>query len=143
MRELFVLDACALLALIKKENGADSVAGAYRKANKGKALIIMNKVNLFEVYYGIYRETGKEYADKILNSIKQSLISISEFSDDIFIQAGYFKAKYKVSLADSIVLAQAFVLSGSLLTADHHEFDAIEEAGENIRFSWIRGKFAN
>ena len=42
-----------------------------------------------------------------------------------------------MATADSIALAQTIALDGKLLTADHHEFDAIEENGI-VRFHWIR-----
>ena len=47
------------------------------------------------------------------------------------------KATYKVSLADSIALAEAVISNGLLMTSGHHEFDAIESA-EDIKFYWIR-----
>ena len=103
----------------------------------GKAKIIMNRVNLLEVFYGYYRDDGKEYAEKILDGVAQSIVSISEFDKEIFAEAGRLKASYKISLADSIALAQAMVLDADLLTADHHEFDVIE-GKELIRFQWIR-----
>ena len=42
----YVLDACALLALLRNEPGADIVAAAFNAANDGEAEIIMNKVNI-------------------------------------------------------------------------------------------------
>jgi len=137
VNEVFILDACALLALLKNERGADEVALAYEKANHGEALLIMNKINLFEVYYGMYHDRGKDYAEKILDGVKRSIVTISEFSDDVFAEAGRLKATYRISLADSIALAQALLSGGALLTADHHEFDVIEGC-ENITFQWIR-----
>ena len=137
MSEIYVLDACALIALLKDEKGADDVAGAYEKAKNGEAQLIMNKVNLFEVYYGFYHDKGEDYARKILDGVKRSVVTVCEFSDDIFAEAGRLKATYRISLADSIALAQALLSDGALLTADHHEFDAIEGC-ENIRFCWIR-----
>jgi len=50
MRDAFVLDACALIAVLKREDSADNVVAAYEKANSGKASLLMNKVNLFEVF---------------------------------------------------------------------------------------------
>lgn len=47
------------------------------------------------------------------------------------------KAVYKISLADSIALAQASVLGGSLVTSDHHEFGVIESR-ENMKLFWFR-----
>lgn len=137
MSKVFVLDACALVALLQNENGADNVAVAYKKAENGEAQLIMNRINLLEVFYGYYRDNGKEYAEKIMNGVAKSIVSISDFDKELFDEAGRLKASYKISLADSIALAQALVLNGELLTADHHEFDAIEGT-ENIAFHWIR-----
>jgi PIN domain nuclease of toxin-antitoxin system len=134
---IFVLDACALIAYLQNETGADKVAAVYKKAEKGKAQIVMNRVNLLEVYYGYYHAKGKDYTEKIMEGIAQSIISISEFDKTLFSEAGRLKATYKISLADSIVLAQTLVTGGELLTADHHEFDVIEDH-EDIRFHWIR-----
>jgi len=137
MSKVLVLDACALVAILKNENGADVVAAAYKEAKDGKAKIIMNRVNLLEVFYGYYRDDGKDYAENILSGVEKSLVSISEFDKGLFSEAGRLKATYKISLADSIALAQAIVLDGELLTSDHHEFDTIE-GKEPIRFQWIR-----
>ena len=70
MNGVYVLDACALLAILKDEPGADYVDAAYEKANSGNCNLIMNKLNLFEVYYGFYREKGKAYAEKIMDTVK-------------------------------------------------------------------------
>jgi len=134
---IFVLDACALVALVKKEKGAENVATAYKKAESDEAQIIINRINLLEVYYGFYRESGKECAEKIMDIVSKSIVSICEFDKTLFNEAGRLKASYKISLADSIVLAQTIVSGGELLTSDHHEFDALE-GKEPIRFGWIR-----
>lgn len=51
--------------------------------------------------------------------------------------AGFFKTKYRVSLADSIALALAQQLDARLVSTDHHEFDTIEKAGI-IQLLWLR-----
>ena len=137
MSNLYVMDACAMIALLKNETGANVVADAYKNAKSGNAKIIMNRVNLLEVYYGFYHADGKEYAEKILSGITNSIISITEFDKVLFPIAGRLKASYKISLADSIALAQAIVVNGELLTTDHHEFDIIE-SNEPIVFHWVR-----
>ena len=137
MGKVFVLDACALVALLKNETGANVVSAAYRQAENSEADIIMNRINLLEVYYGFYHDDGKEYADRIIDSIAKSIVTISEFDKEIFLIAGRLKASYRISLADSIVLAQTILLNGELVTSDHHEFDPIE-GHEPIRFYWIR-----
>ena len=137
MSKKFVLDACALIALLKNEDGADKVAAVYKQAETTDVEILMNRVNLLEVYYGFYHDKGKDYADKIIDSINHSIIIITEFDELLFPEAGRLKASYKISLADSIVLSQAMATDGELLTTDHHEFDAVD-GNEPIIFSWIR-----
>jgi len=133
----FVLDACALLAVARNETGADIVVDAYNKTNKGEAKLFINRINLLEVYYDFYRYKGKDYADNFVKTIKHSEVQICEFDEVIFTHAGRLKATYKISLADSIALAQTIALKGSLLTCDHHEFDVIE-GKEPLKFHWIR-----
>jgi predicted nucleic acid-binding protein len=52
-------------------------------------------------------------------------------------EAARFKLAFKMSVADSFALATAKLEDVTLITADHHEFDPIDEAGE-IEFLWIR-----
>ncbi|MCL2512309.1 MAG: PIN domain-containing protein [Oscillospiraceae bacterium] len=134
----YVLDACALIAMLNEENGKEMVKNVLVDAMTGKAVVIMNKLNLLEVYYDIIRKCGKTSADDMVKTIKDSPIRIkSVITDDVFTEAGRLKASYKISIADSIALAETIVLNGSLLTSDHHEFDVIEKS-ENISIEWIR-----
>ena len=134
----YILDACALIALLQEEEGADKVAAVINAAHKGEAVVEMNKVNLLEVYYDAYRSRGKVQADMMISEFKKRPIIIKpEITDNIFEEAGRLKASYKISLADAIALAEASISGGKLLTADHHEFDIIEQQ-EKIKFEWIR-----
>lgn len=138
MSKLYVLDACALIAALENEDGAEKVVAVYNEAASGGANIIINVINLLEVYYDYYRMKGKESAEKMAAEIIASSTDvISIISRDVFAEAGRLKANYKISLADSIVLAQAKVMNATLLTSDHHEMDKIE-ANEPINFLWIR-----
>jgi predicted nucleic acid-binding protein len=134
----YILDACALIALLKDEAGAEEVSGIFNDAFKGEALIFMNKINLLEVFYDVYRSVNKEAADNVVFELtKRPITIVPGISDAVFAEAGRLKATYKISLADSIALAEASVSGGSLVTADHHEFDSIEKH-ESIHFYWIR-----
>ena len=134
----YVLDACAIMAVLYGEEGAGIVETAFDEAYEGGARIIMHKANLLEVYYDILRKFGRDKSDTIISEIRKRPVEInSEISDEIFIEAGRLKSLYKISFADSFALAQAKICGGALLTCDHHEFDAIEEK-EDINFVWIR-----
>jgi predicted nucleic acid-binding protein len=58
-------------------------------------------------------------------------------TDEVFKEAGRLKSKYKISLADSIAIAETIINKGSLVTADHHEIEPIE-AAEKIKVTWFR-----
>ena len=138
MKNVYVLDACALIALILNETGADTVSEVINGAHRGKADVFMNKLNLLEVYYGDYRAHGKIAADNMIGKVKKLPISIiPDISDAVFLEAGRLKATYKISIADSVALAEASISGAALVTADHHEMDVIEK-NEKIRFLWIR-----
>ena len=116
----------------------NKVVDVYGKVILGEAELVMNVINLLEVYYDDYRCHGKEAADKMLSDVKALSIKIvTETSDALFVEAGRLKANYKISLANSFALAQAKITGGILLTSDHHEFDVIETK-ESVRFLWIR-----
>ena len=138
MNDIYVSDACAMISVLSNEKGADKVVGFYGKASSGDIKLVMNKLNLLEVYYNLLRVYGNERTKSFLTEIKQSPIVINHyFSDEVFLEAGRLKALYHISLANSIALAQTVISDGALITSDHHEFDIVER-NENIKFIWIR-----
>jgi predicted nucleic acid-binding protein len=138
VNDVYVLDACALIAVLSNEDGADKVVDVYAKVISGEAKLVINIINLLEVYYQDYRLHGEKAANKMIESVKALEIKIiTDVSNELFCEAGRLKAIYKISLADSIALAQAKVIKGTLLTSDHHEFNIVE-TNEPIRFLWIR-----
>ncbi|MDR0999511.1 MAG: PIN domain-containing protein [Clostridiales bacterium] len=135
----YILDACALLALLRDEPGADVVANIINDANVGEASISMHKANLLEVYYERRRVVGKVKADLFLTEFKKQPITIiPDISDALFEEAGRLKSLYKISFADTFALAAASISGGIFLTADHHEMDKVEQSEPNIKFMWIR-----
>jgi len=139
MPKIYVLDACAIIASLKNENGADKVENIFISQKKSNDIkIIMHKINLLEVYYDVVKRCGEATAKNVLAEIKKNPIKIiSRFSNQIFFEAGKLKAKYRISLADSIALSTAYLQKGVLVTSDHHEFDIVEQK-EKISFYWIR-----
>jgi len=134
----FVLDACALLAVLAMEKGAKNIRDLFQKTVDHQAILIMNKFNLLEVYYKIYKSYGKTQADNLLKTMEQMPITIKDtLTDEIIKEAGRLKSKYKLSLADSIAISESIINKGSLVTADHHEIEPIEIA-EKINITWFR-----
>lgn len=136
--KIYVLDACAIIAYTQKEQGDDVVRDLLKKARGGTLKIVMNRINLLEVYYDVYRSEGNVQAERLLIRIKELPIEInSEFTEEMMREAGRLKVSHKMSLADTIVLAEAVTRGGIVVTADHHELDVVQNS-ENIDFLWIR-----
>ena len=136
--EAYVLDACSLIAFLNDEEGADRVENLLKNAKERNVELFMNKLNVLEVYYGIYRDDGEGAADEILSKILELPVEIiDDLSDAVLKESGRLKGSYRISLADSIALGEAKVRNAQVVTADHHEFDLLEEKGEG-NFFWIR-----
>jgi predicted nucleic acid-binding protein len=135
---LFVLDACALLAVLAMEKGADNIRKLFQKTVDNEAVLMMNKFNFLEVYYRIYRLYGKVEAIKLNETMKQMPIKIIDtLTDDVLKEAGRLKVEYSISIADSIAIAEAIINKGSLVTSDHHEIEPVEKR-EHINVTWFR-----
>jgi PIN domain nuclease of toxin-antitoxin system len=70
------LDACAVIALLNREVGAEKVLELYKKAADKTVKLIMNKVNLLEVYYGYFKVDGEEFAEQQLSLIRNSELKL-------------------------------------------------------------------
>ena len=138
MKNIYVLDACSLIALITNEKGTNIVKELLQKAINDEINILMHKVNFLEVYYYICKRYDERVAQKFFEDIKISPIKINaEITDSILIKAGRLKSLYKMSLADSIGLSEAIINNGYFVTADHHEIDIVEKE-EKLNIIWIR-----
>jgi PIN domain nuclease of toxin-antitoxin system len=134
----YVLDACALIALFKKEQGADKVKKLLDNALAGEDSMYMSTVNLIEVYYGFYREMKKEQAGLILEQIYKMPIHFIDAIDTAVVnEASRLKALYYIPLGDAIGLATAVTINGTFVSSDHTDLDPIEES-EPISFFWLR-----
>jgi len=137
-KDKYALDSCALLALIYKEDGFNFVKSIFKQAAEGDVEISMNKLNLYEAYYDILRSRGANQAEAVYGMVLKSPVQIVDgISDPVFRQGAQLKTKYRMSLADSILLGQALASDASVITSDHHEFDSVDK-NEDIRFTWIR-----
>ena len=138
MKDRYILDACALITYLNDENGAETVERLLDGAESGEYTITMGKINLLEVYYGLFRQLGQKRADEILEGILALPIQIiGEMNDELFFESARIKASHKVSLADALALGLASITDSQFVTSDHHELDSVE-AKESIKFLWIR-----
>ena len=138
MTPTYVIDACALLAFLNDEPGANVLDALLQQAKSGECTLFMPKLNILEIYYGVFREDGQAKAEEVLAKILALPITVIEnLSEAVFKEAGRLKAVYSISLADAIALTEAKTRNAQLVTSDHHEFDPIEKQ-KDVKFYWIR-----
>ena len=53
MKNIYILDACAVIAVLAGEKGAENVKKIVQDAIDGKIIVKINQINLMEVYYHI------------------------------------------------------------------------------------------
>ncbi|MGA7878613.1 MAG: PIN domain-containing protein [Desulfoferrobacter sp.] len=134
----YVLDACALIAFLNDEEGADKLEALLGNGIGASSDILLHEINLLEIYYGVFHHGGEELAEQTYTRIKNlPLRVVRGLRLNVFKEAGRLKAIYRISLADSIALAEAKSRQLPLVTCDHHEFDIIDQKKE-LSFYWIR-----
>jgi len=136
----YVLDACALVALINGEEGAQAVDNLFQQAVKGEIKVYMSIINLLEVCYGFIGDIGVTKTQEIMKKIDETpLVIISTISQQTYHEAARIKGTHrKLSLADSVGIATAAEFDGTFVTSDHHELDAIASKETAINFFWFR-----
>ena len=121
-----IFDACALIALSEREEGAILLASFLEDTEN---TCFVHSINLCEVYYRAYRNHSKQEAAALIEGILNLGVILRDDMDIEFLQdAGELKAIHKrVSLADCCAIALTKRLDAELVTSDHHELDALAE----------------
>jgi len=131
----YVIDACALIAFLQHEIGGDKLRELFKVPENE---FFMHSINLTEVYYDAVYVSGEEKAQELFEKVVELPITILWDLDVSFIKlVGKYKTSYKISFADSFVLAVADKENAIVISTDHHEFDVIEKAGK-LSFYWLR-----
>jgi predicted nucleic acid-binding protein len=140
LSDIFVLDACALIALLAGEPGGENVRKIIQDAVDGDVIVKINQINLLEVYYHLCNVYDQDEADRALEKLKEFPIEIIiGLTKEAFRAAGRIKSKYKIPLGDTILVAECIIRKGILVTSDYTDIEQIEKT-ENIKINWIREK---
>ena len=119
-----ILDACAVIALVKNEAGADVVEDFLLNS---ECDCMIHNINLCEVYYGFLRTDGEEFTKRIISRLEQANVTFcADLTIDFWQQVAKYKANIKrISLADCFALALAVREDGILVTSDRKEFEPV------------------
>ena len=122
-----VLDACALIALLRNEPGGEEVRALL--ADEACCCFI-HAVNLCEVYYDCLRNYDEAQADQMLEDLTVcGLLLRDDMDAGFWKKAGHLKARGRISLADAFAVTLAEREQAILVTSDHHEFDPLLASG--------------
>ena len=124
---LIVMDACALIAYLRGEEGSKIVETLLLDRNN---VAYAHGINLCEVFKDFLQAENEQIALAAIADLEFIGINTRDDMDPPFWQAaGKYKAENKASLADCFAIALTDRLGAEVVTSDHHEFDAIAAKG--------------
>lgn len=124
---IVVLDACALIAYLRDEKGADIIEELLLDPNYE---CLVHAVNLCEVYYDFLRSSDEVAAKSAINDVNLiGIVTREDLDSQLWQEAGRYKVSEKVSLADCFAMALTNRVGAELVTSDHHEFEPIAANG--------------
>ena len=133
MKKRSVLDSYAVLAWIQDEAGAQLLEGLLYRAQGNQEDLLINMINLGEVFYRCARVKDLTFARDILEKIKLLPLKIVSCSDDLILKAAEIKAEFPIAYADALALATALREKARIVTGDP-EFRLVEHL---VDIEWL------
>jgi predicted nucleic acid-binding protein len=131
-----LLDSFALLAFLAGEPAGAGVERTLGAAHRAGERILMNEVNIGEVFYVTAKTRSLEAADLFLRRLETLPIEpVGNTFDDVM-AAARIKARYPLSYADAFAVATAMKHDAVVLTGDP-EFRA---ANDLVEIEWLAAR---
>lgn len=127
-----VLDSSAILAMIKRERGADRVKSLFEDTS---IELYAHSANLCEVFHKVWRTEGDQEAHAVLQELKDAgVIERGDMDSEFWRDAGALIAARRIAgaslpLGDAFGVALARRLDVLFVTADKHEITPLHDAG--------------
>ena len=133
MKKKRLLDSFALIAFFGKEAGFDTVRALLREAEASGDPLLMNEINVGEMYYLTAKDRSPGKADEGLHILETLPVRIVGNTFSQVLDAARLKARFPISYADAFALASAIREEAVLVTGDP-EFRAI---GDLVEILWM------
>lgn len=146
--KIFALDSWAVLAWLQGEPQGEAVRDLIGwlegdEEAKGRAQrlvgeevkelrIIINIINLGEVFYILGRRKGEQEAKSTINELTATAIQVLPVTDSLVFDAAALKIRQKIAYADAFALAMTKAQNGTLVTGDPELKDL-----EEVPILWI------
>lgn len=128
-----MLDSFALLAFLNKESGFEKVRSLLREAERSNEPLLMNEINIGEVYYITAKDRSFELAEDFLNRLETLSIQTVANSFAHVLEAARLKARFPISYADAFAAATAIRMNAVIVTGDP-EFRQVEHL---VTVNWL------
>jgi len=114
-----VVDSWAILAFLRAEEpGAEAMRRYLRRAQNGNLRLLLNVVNLGEVFYRLLQLTDETQAEERLGQVKALPIDIVPARESLVLEAARVKAAHPLSYADAFAVATGRLEKAPVLTGD-------------------------
>ena len=123
--EPVVLDTSAVLALWNNEDGAAAVEKVLRESSQRKP-VYLSFMTFMECRYRLWKDHGKSAADELSRSLSQLPVTRVDVDDALLMTAAELKARFRISVADSWIIATAITCNATLVHKDP-EFEAVAD----------------
>jgi predicted nucleic acid-binding protein len=121
-----LLDSYAILAFLNDEEGAEPVARLLQEAAQDGTRLLVNEINVGEVYYIVAKHRSEDAAEQVLLHLDRLPLELVSNDFDAVMEAARMKARFPLSYADAFALATAVRFRARLVTGDP-EFEAAED----------------
>ena len=113
-----------MLAFLNKERGFEKVKSLLRAAEASSEPLLMNEINIGEVYYVTAKDRSVERAEEFLHRLETlPILPVSNSFADV-LEAARIKARFPISYADAFVVATAVRMNAAIVTGDP-EFQSV------------------
>ena len=114
-----VADSWAVLGAIRGEGeAARTMRRLLQRARAGTLRLLLNLVNLGEIYYRLIQITGQSAADEHLARLRAAPFEMVPVREPLVLEAGRVKAAHPVSYADAFAVATARLEHAPVVTSD-------------------------
>ena len=132
----FVLDSCAVMAWLKRqEPAAGQTRALLQAAERAECRLAVNIVNLGEIFYLCVKARNMTYGQRVLQTLHPHIVTISAH-DELVMLAATLKARHRISYGDGFAMATAIVQQAPLVTGDP-EIKAIAGSERDLKLHWI------
>jgi len=148
--ERFILDSWAVIAWLQGElqgeivrsligwvEGDEEAKGRVKRLLEEEVeelKLIINVINLGEVFYILGRRKGEQEAESTINELRATGIEVLPATDSLVFEAAALKIRHAMAYADAFAVATAKAQNGTLVTGDPELKDLKE-----IPILWIGG----